>query len=382
MRTATKALLLSVTLALAGSSAVAEPLRIALVPPQDFEPTLSHISAAGAMLSVDVDTLTPEQLVDPNAFNAAKYPLAVYAGKERYCYTVKGPGDGAEALLRYVREGGVLLVAGLCWPFYRPVDYFGGQWLTSKGELPTFRADADEYLVKQMKQLDQSSVGNFNRYLGLNIAGEGTQQFERPEESVTLKVVSRELRDVALPAGFPFPGSGSDLRFRPASSRTGLPNFTFEPLVTAVGESGTEYGAAMALIRHNAQGPKPGTVYYVWGTLMATNYAPAITREVIRLAAKQSSTSDDRAVMGRLRQRLQTLADMNSAVVEALDGAPQDTPALSYMTREADALDAILGGLKDTILVRNYEAVEQGLEDAEKSVTLLKNRVTALTPQE
>jgi len=38
-------------------------------------------------------------------------------GNEDYLETVTQPGDGREALLRYVREGGTLVVAGICRPF-------------------------------------------------------------------------------------------------------------------------------------------------------------------------------------------------------------------------------------------------------------------------
>ena len=324
-----------------------------------------------------MDTIAPEDFVNPDAFNADKYPLAVYTGGERYAYTITRTGDGAEALLRYVRQGGMLLVAGLCWPFYRPVDYADGQWVRSAGKPPDFKDDVDRYLRQQMRALGQTAVGNFNRYLGLNIAGEGTVQFEKPEEKITF-VLNPEKGDLlALPETFPFPGSG-DLRYRPASPRVGVPGATFEPLLSAVGESGKQYGPGIAIVRHSGEALGEGVIIYVWGTLMTTEHAPAIVRDVIRFAAKATSTPEDQRRMADVRDDAQALVARAETVAKTLRDAPQDMPARSYLVREGEHLLGLLGGLQDTILVRNFPAADRLTKAIGEEVSVLEGRVTSL----
>lgn len=368
----------AVLLGLLAKAATCGPLAIAIVPPQDYQPTISQVKTAAAALQVAVDELTPDQLVDPGLFNATRYPLAVYVGGERYAYTVKTPGDGAEALLRYVHQGGTLLVAGMCWPFYRPVDYLGEKWTPSKGEVPQFRKDADEHLVSQMKALGQSSVGNFNRYLGINISGEGTEQFEAPDEPITMRLVSDRIRPAGLPEAFPFPSSG-DLRFRPASERVGLDGVEFEPVIKAVGESMQDYGAAMAVIRH--PGPPEGLVVYVWGTLMTTSHAPAITADVLRLAARRSSTPEERRTVSTMREQLDGLVRRNRELSRNLSASAESMPARAYLLRDAGYQARILNNLADMILVRNFEPAREAMARADDAISRLEARLAAVQDQ-
>lgn len=375
MRATIGATWMAILTGLLAAAACCAPLAVAIVPPQDYQPTISQVKTAGAALQVTVDELTPEQLVDPGVFNATRYPLAVYVGGERYAYTVKTPGDGAEALLRYVHQGGTLLVAGMCWPFYRPVDYFGNQWTPSKGEVPQFRKDADEHLVSQMQALGQNSVGNFNRYLGINISGEGTEQFEAPDEPMTLRLVSDRVRPAGLPESFPFPSSG-DLRFRPASERVGLEGVEFEAVIKAVGKSMQDYGAAMAVIRHS--GPPEGVVVYVWGTLMTTSQAPAITADVLRLAGRRSTMPDERRTVSSMREQLDGLVRRNRELSRNLSASAENMPARGYLIRDSQYQARILDNLADMILVRNFGPARDAMERAEEAISRLETRLAAV----
>jgi len=369
--------LIALVLGLSATTTAATPLSVALVPPQDYEPTLAQLTAIGKAMGITVTQLTPAELVNAAAFNAANYPLAVYTGRERYCYTVDKPGDGASALLRYVREGGVLLVAGLCWPFYRPVDYVNGEWVASQGELPEFAADADEHLRRQMERLNQSAVGNFNRYIGLNISGEGTTQFESPEEPVTLRRNTNTELTFGLPEQFEFPAQG-DLRYRPVSARHGMPQARFVPIVTAFGDSGNEYGPGIAVVTREPQEGRRGTVIYVWGTFMSTRHAPGIVREVIRLAARESATSEDRARVADLTGKLQGMVDASTALQKTLTDAPDTTPALTYLRRQTDHVAEALRQLQDTIVVRSFGPAERSLTGLDDTLQRLEGRVAGL----
>ena len=165
-----------------------EGLSIALIPPLDRPDVAASVGAFARTFGLQVDELTPEQLVNPAVFSPKRYPAAIYTGLERYVYEVFQPGDGAEALLRYLGEGGTLIVSGVCWPFYRPFKWINGSLQRYDGTVPEFRGPKDAWLEKAMTQLNQSATGSLNRFLGLNISGEGTTQFESPDESIEFRV--------------------------------------------------------------------------------------------------------------------------------------------------------------------------------------------------
>jgi len=352
----------------------AGPLRIALIPPQDYEPTLSQVKGAAGALGLTVDELTPEQLVDREVFTPAQYPLAVFSGAERYCYTVKRTGDGATALMRYLREGGVLLVAGMCWPLYRPVDWSGSEWITSQGKLPQFSGEEDRRLQEQMAAFGQTEVGSFNRYLGLNIAGEGTTQFEKPEETITFRAGPGKALMPGLPDEFPFPTSG-DVRFRPASVRSSLRGAIVEAVAIAVGESGNEYGPGIVAIDLSNSDVKGGTVLYVWGTLMSTAQGPAITRDVLRYAAAQTMTAADSEAVAKLGAETKALRERVQTLSGRLNAAPEGAPARSYLLREADYLTRLLALTEDALAVRNFGTAKEKITIATEGVQRLSVRV-------
>jgi len=62
---------------------------------------------------------------------------------------------------------------------------------------PAFAGPEDQWLRQQMKQFGQTAIGNFNRYLGLNIAGQGTKQFEGIRLTMKVYFDSLEVRYAA-----------------------------------------------------------------------------------------------------------------------------------------------------------------------------------------
>ncbi|MBN2450853.1 MAG: hypothetical protein JXR77_10720 [Lentisphaeria bacterium] len=351
----------------------AEPLRVALIPPQDYEPTLSLFRRLGQELGIPPEEVPPESFVDPLAFSAARYPLAVYTGAERYCFTVSQSGDGARALLRYVEEGGVLLVAGMCWPFYRPVDWRGGAWVPSEGRLPAFAGAEDDALSRSMKAFGQTAVGNFNRFLGLNVSGQGTKQFEAPDEGIRLLLTEAGRGLFALPGEFPFPASG-DLRFRPVSVSHGLAGWDLEPAMDAVGESGVAYGAASARVRH----PGGGQVIYVWGTLMTTPQAEAVADGVLRLAAsRQQAGGPEAARSAACRQHL-------AALRVRLDGmATGEGAAWRYVDRHRTRARELCTLVERVLMVNHLARAEEMLSltaDLADRIGALARAAAEVTP--
>ncbi len=82
-----------------------ENISLSILPDADYR-TLWELAGTGANLT----SLTWAQVTDPVVFNARKVPVVVYAGGESYCPTVKRRNDVLNALRRYVRSGGLLIV--------------------------------------------------------------------------------------------------------------------------------------------------------------------------------------------------------------------------------------------------------------------------------
>jgi hypothetical protein len=202
--------------------------RFALLPP--------HTSGAGNLvlktgLADRGVPLSPEQMVDPAFFNPDRFPAAVYTDGETYVGTVRTPGDGAEAILRYVRDGGTLL-------------------LLAAGPYPMFYATgagpekADPLLAR----------------LGLPLMDAVETA---PTERLTMHRVAGELPLSGLPTELPYPSGDPRLRSLPIgllSSGTRA-----WPLYRVVGASGKSYGEAAVLVR--PVGAK-GQVLYIWGGLL------------------------------------------------------------------------------------------------------------------
>lgn len=314
--------------------------RIALIPPADNAQAQMLARSVAGRVGLPVDVLSPEDFVNPAVFNAQRYPLAVFTGHERYAYTVKETGDGATALLRYLHEDGTLLVAGLCWPFYRPYDWDGTDWQRSQGGPPRFSGQADQYLAEQMQRFNQNADSSFNRQLGLNISGEGTQQFEKPEEAVTFVRLAKA--DLRWPEDVPYPAPGGDMRYRPVSTSLPFPGLRIDPLVTLKGESGTDYGPAFAFVSH----PGKGLVAYVAEPLLRTPRGEDVVFTVLVRVAQRNGFAAEGPDTNAIAARLATVR----ATVAAL---PATSPVRTLFARELVLLDAGLASCRDATHVGN-----------------------------
>ncbi|MBC7289071.1 MAG: hypothetical protein H5T86_13740 [Armatimonadetes bacterium] len=269
---------------------VAEGLCVALLPPPDRPDVRRTVDRLAARLGFKAVTISPEEMVVPDVFTARRFHAAIYTGFERYLYQVRQPGDAVSALMRYLGESGTLVVAGGCWPFYRPCRWDGKEFLPYNGPIPAYEGPRDEWLEQQMARLQQSPVGTFNRFLGLNIAGEGTEQFERPpgNDRIIFRTTEQGRRLFpSLPESFPFPSYG-DLRFRPASDRNLGEGVRYTSVATAFGESGKKYGDGICVIEHTSGRLAGGMVLYIWGTLLDGQMADALLTDALRIAARRA----------------------------------------------------------------------------------------------
>lgn len=221
------------------------------LPPTDGGgPAKDLLERAG--LEERVQALTPGQMIDPKQFNAALNPLAFYLDGEDYLNTIQRSGDGAEALIRYVREGGTLvLLASLPYPMY----YGRGERTPSDALLPRLGLP----LLNAIEAVPNDSL-TVERIPGEGILPGAPLVFGFPQGDPRLRTVDR----AHLPAG-------SDYR----------------PIYHIRGRSGKDYGDAGALVTLPA-GPqgKRGRILYLSNTLLRDpKYGPRLLQAVLSMLA-------------------------------------------------------------------------------------------------
>lgn len=350
-------------------------LRVAFVPPVDRAEVMAMTEALARQMGFEVRELGAEQLVDPSLFNPEHFPAAVYTGYERYAYQVKEPGDGVRALLEYVAAGGTLIVSGGCWPFYRPARWDGEKWVRYEGPMPRYQGPKDAWLAQAMARLKQSPTGTFNRFLGLNIAGEATEQFEQPEEEIEFVVTPQGKRLFpSLPGRFPFPASG-DLRYRPASARNLGAGVRFISVAEAVGKSGKNYGAGICVVEHVSGRLAGGQVIYMWGTLVSGTMGSGLLSDALLLAAKHARIGGEGSA--QVARRASAILGRLAALEKKLEDC-RTYPERSYFA-------CVLGELRSRVeLARrvaafgNVERAREMVKRVEEERGALQRRVAAV----
>ncbi|MHB1458134.1 MAG: hypothetical protein ACYC0V_14590 [Armatimonadota bacterium] len=204
---------------------------IAILPPNALGRTYDYLQRAG--LLTRSTKLTPEQLVDPDFFTPKRFPVAFYAAEGYYIHTVKTPGDGVDAILRYVKQGGTLILSppGAAWPFYLASGpgFVRGEPLTDKLGMPLDFA------------IDESQP-----------------------ENMIIKSVTGQTVLQGIPAEFPWPLG--DIRLRIIRGDRVPAGAKYTPIYTVYGESGKSYGDAAGLVELPDGG---GRILFVFGLLMA-----------------------------------------------------------------------------------------------------------------
>ncbi len=345
-------------------------MRVALIPPQNDAAIADNARAIGDRLGLQIDSLDPESMVG-GKLRPDRYCVAVYTGG--YLFKVRRPGDATEALLRYVKDGGFLVVCGGVWPFYQPFDYAGSGTYTPSTERPARVPKFDDpWLEKQMADIRRSNTLQFNTALGLNISGPGTTGFEKPSEPVTFHTEPGQKIFRNLPKTLPFPSSG-DRRFRPVSGK-GLPaGATFTPIMRLKGKSGTDYGPAAALIKQE----NGGQVLYVWAPIVRER-GEAILRDAVLLAtARPSAAMSDDAKL--LMERVKVLKEGVRSCRERIRTvvAPRISP--HYFLRQCDGAEAALIDANDTVRIGNPKLARKRIDQIERDIAILERRVRAVS---
>jgi hypothetical protein len=224
--------------------------RVAILPPHPEGSPANALLARGDFLP-RMTTLTPDQTIDPTQFSASRFPAALYLDGEDYVDTVKAPGDASDALSRYLREGGTLiLLSGMPYPLYYATGPNGQHQaapLLPRLGLPLYNAIETE-----------------------------------PNEARTVQQVTGQMALPDLPNTFPvLPG---DPRLR-SVDRAHLPSgATYTPIYRVRGATGTDYGDAAALIElPAAPDGKRGRILYISNVLLRDpDNGPLIVRAVLR----------------------------------------------------------------------------------------------------
>ena len=182
-------------------------------------------------------------LVMEQVFNVEAVPLVVHAAGERYVQTFREDGDVERALLRYLQEGGLLVVIP-----HQPFPFYYNE--TGERDIAAGR-------------------------LGLPIAGSGAHQRDDVPEQAQVRGWEEPPADAkltfhldtdalpGLPAQVAFPTAG-DLRWRPATKTLTAEGDMYLPLAELRNDAGNSYGDGMVYVEHRASEPRDARIIYVW----------------------------------------------------------------------------------------------------------------------
>ncbi len=213
---------------------------------------------------VEVKDLDWAELLDAERFNVKNFPVLVYARDEHYVQTVHQKGDVDEALLRYLREGGLLMaLPTFPFPFYynevkEPVVSAARFGFPIGGSGAFGRADVDPQAV--------------------------FRGWETPPADVKLSF--RVDANVLPGAAGPFPDAG-DRRWRPCNRAVLPEGDVYLPIAELVDEQGRSYGDAIAYIEHKVSPPQNGKNIYMWMRMPDVLGAETVWFGLFRLAAEK-----------------------------------------------------------------------------------------------
>ena len=207
-------------------------------------------------------------LLDPALFNARDLPVVVYAGFEEYVQNVKDKGDVDQAILRYLGEGGLLMVLPTGpFPFYYNEEK---EPVASAGKLG-------------LPLCGSGAAGRHDIAPGSPLRG-----WEKPPDGVRLTFKLDRERLPGLPAAVPFPDSG-DLRWRPCVGSVLAEGDAYLPLARLVDEQGRDYGDGIAFIEHKASAPRNGKLICAWMRMADVLDADKLFCALFRLAAEKTA---------------------------------------------------------------------------------------------
>lgn len=215
--------------------------------PESIVPPLQRVAQA---MGIELHWIKPTEIIAPETFNPERFPILLNLDQsEAYYHTISRPGDGHQALLEYMNQGGILIHLAPGTPFYYGRQAHARQWaLVPLG-------------------------GAINRAFGLGISAPGDsgneQLFEVPDNApapLQFECVAPPSWAAGLPGRVLFP-STSDARFRPIAPQSFRMGGTLIPLYRLVRDQ-RDYGLAAAVVRlrpPNQPGARPAyAVYLAW----------------------------------------------------------------------------------------------------------------------
>jgi hypothetical protein len=200
--------------------------------------------------------LKPEELLDAHLFTAQSLPILLNLSGEEYAGTIKKEGDGAEAILSYLRSGGfIIMLTSQPLPFY--YDGLGTQHtprpLTPRMGMPISLA------------------------------------FEKPPEGATLKIILNPEQKIitGIPGEMPF-FTEHDLRLRSIQRDRVSPDARYTPIFTVMGSDGKNHGDAAAYAEFTGGEFKGARLLYVWSRfLLDKELGPGIIEQMIKYIVAQ-----------------------------------------------------------------------------------------------
>jgi hypothetical protein len=201
--------------------------------------------------------LKPQELLARDLFSAKNFPILLNVGGEEYAGTVKKEGDGAEAILNYLRSGGFIIM------------------LTSQ-PLPFFYDGLG----------DSHEVRSLTPRMGFPI----TLAFEKPPAGaeITIKLNPDQKFLIEAPAQMPF-FTEHDLRLRSVQRGGVSPDAKYTPIYSVVGADGKSYGDAAAFAEFTRGEFKGGRILYVWSRFpQDKEIGPGVIEQMIRFIIAES----------------------------------------------------------------------------------------------
>jgi len=194
-------------------------------------------------LGIDLEWLDAYMTVEPGRLTPEHYPVLINLDQnERFYYSVKKPGDGYEAIKRYVAEGGTLVHFARGIPFARAVVAGRSRWVTRRPP-----RDLNAELMMDIVAPDRRSAT--------------IRPFQLPpNRGQKMTFVLNRLSPFAegLPPAVEVP-MAADARFRPIAADAVTSPARFFPIYRLVDAKGRQYGVAMAVIDY---GEKDGRHHY------------------------------------------------------------------------------------------------------------------------
>jgi hypothetical protein len=233
--------------------------RIGILPQSDAGGPVMNVLQQSRLIK-KCRQLTTDDLLKPALFQARNLPVVLYLGGEEYPGTIRQKGDGAEAILNYLRSGGTIVVlSSQPLPFY--YDTRAGQ----------------------------ARVRSLTPRMGLPI-GMG---FERPPEGQALRILLNPKQSVitGVPRDLPFFTEG-DLRLRTVHRKDVSRDISYTPLFTVRSTTGTDHGEAAALAEFTQGEFRGARLLYVWSRLLVDpEHGAKVVDQALRYAIARAAVN-------------------------------------------------------------------------------------------